>query len=155
MAYATPADVQARVPTQLLTLGAGSQPSAAQVTAWLAAASAWIDATLAWKYLAPVTAAPDAALLAPVCAALVAAQVWTVISGHDAKLAANAGELRREALQLLAYDARTGQSRLVLSQTALADSGEAAVNQPEGTFTDPDQSDGATHARLFWIGMEL
>ena len=87
------------------------------------------------------------------CAALVAARVWSVLGGHGGEPPANATELRREAYSLLAYDARTGRAGLVLPNTALVDSGEAGLAQPEGTFTDPDAEDGIP--RLFGIGREF
>lgn len=46
--YAEAADVQQHVPTQLVTIGASSQPSTSSVEEWLDAQSAWIDSTLRW-----------------------------------------------------------------------------------------------------------
>jgi hypothetical protein len=151
--YATVEQVQARVPTQLCQISAESQPSVAVVTEWLDAASLWLDSALRWRYGVPVTDAGDRALLAPICAAVVAARVWSVLGGHGGETPVNATELRREAFGLLAYDARTGRASLVLPNTALIDSGEAGLAQPEGTFTDPDMEGG--HARLFSLGREF
>lgn len=141
MAYADGAAVQARIPTTQLALGTGSQPSMSQVLEWLAADSAWLDAALAWKYVCPVTFAADIALLKPIVAALTASRCYQVMAGTDAAYLELASDLRKEALQLLGYTAQgpnAGRAQLVLSNTTLATTGEAALGQPGGTFTDPD-----------------
>lgn len=150
MAYATVAEVQARIPTQLLEIGTASQPTTAQVTAWLTAESLWIDAALRWRYSVPVTDADDLLRLATICAALVASRCWTVLGGHSAEVVANAEQLRNEALSMLAYDRRTGRALLVLPGTSLSGSGEAAVMLPESSFTDPDGDDSVDY--LFKAG---
>ncbi len=157
MGYCTLAQVQARIPTQLLELGSTSQPSAAEVEGWIESTSAWIDGTLAHRYGVPVTNAADLALLAPICAALVASRCWGTLSGHSGEMAANGPDLRKEALTLLAYDAKTGHANLVLTGTAASASGEAEVGIPEGTFSDPDTADSvdAIHPRFFSVGMDF
>jgi phage gp36-like protein len=82
MAYATVADVQARVLQSLVTLGPATEPSESTVEGWIDGASAWIDGALSWKYQVPVTDATDLALLKPICSAWVAAQVYDVLEGH-------------------------------------------------------------------------
>lgn len=62
--------------------------------------------------------------------------------------------LRKAAYQILAYNERTGQSMLVLPNTPESDSGEAAVGQSEGTFTDPDSTDEDVNVRYFAVGRE-
>ena len=61
MAYATAADVQARIPLARLTLGPASEPSIATVESWLEAQSDWINASLSTRYAVPVTAPVDCA----------------------------------------------------------------------------------------------
>jgi hypothetical protein len=153
VAYAAIADVQARVPTQVCQMGETSQPSADVVEGWLDATSAWVDASLRWKYLVPVTDAADRGTLKQVVAQLVAAQVWDVIGGHGGDQPAGGASLRRAAFQMLAYNEREGRSYLLLPGTTLADTGEAEVEQPVGSFSDPD--DGAGSSRLFSIGMNF
>jgi phage gp36-like protein len=167
MSYATTADVQARIPTAVLTIGAGTEPSSATVDGWLTSASAWIDSSLAWKYLMPVTDPSDLELLRPICAALVAAQVFSVLAASDATLDAMVRSLRAEALSALVYSpggagtwmeggatvitskdlSGIGRAMLVLRHTALEDSGEAALDQPLSTFSDPLEDD--RQARMF------
>lgn len=137
MAYATIADVQARIPVARLTLGPASEPSAGTVESWLDAQSDWIDASLSARYAVPVTAPMDCALVREACAGLVAARVWTLLDGSGTGLGTGmAAELRREALQLLGYSERTGRSELTLCNTAAAVvSGPAppvAAAPPEG-----------------------
>lgn len=173
MAYASVADAQARIRTALLTIGAGSEPTTTQVTDWLEQWSLWVDQSLAWKYVVPVTQADDLKLLKPVVAALVAAECWGVIATANPGQEDRGPELRAEALAMLAYQpatarqfvpgvgmvavtARAGlaeKSFLVLPHTALADSGEAAVGAPVGSFTDPD-AEGSV-PRFFRAAMEL
>lgn len=158
MAYATVADVQARFPTQILTINATSQPTTTQVTEWLAQQSLWIDQTLRWKYDAPLTDAEDLLVLKPIAAALVAAQVWGVLGSFGSDAGDVGANLRREALSMLAYDPKTGRSNLVLPDTALADTGEASLGQPLSTFTDPALlgEDGLpANPRFFTTSMEL
>lgn len=154
MAYAVVADVQARVATQLVTISATSQPSTTQVTEWLAQQSAWIDATLRWRYSVPITDATDVDMLQPICAALVAAMVYQVVGSHSAEGLEIAKQLRRDALEMLGYAARTGDGRsaITLPNSALSSSGEAAVGQPVSSFTDPDVSDNTP--RFFEIDTE-
>lgn len=156
--YASLADVRSRVPAQLWTPSPRSHPTDEMVLGWLDAASAWIDTTLRWKYVVPVTEAADLALLRPICARLVAAQVWEVIGGHGQDQPSSANMLRKEARILLAYDPgsgmrpSSGQANIVLPNTALAVTGEAVVASPSSSFTDPDEG-GAD--RLFSMGMVL
>ncbi|HEY3283072.1 MAG TPA: phage protein Gp36 family protein [Armatimonadota bacterium] len=152
MAYCDLVHVQARVPTQTLTIAEGSQPSSGQVMEWVNSDSAWIDATLLWRYQMPAAAA-DAGLLKPICAALVASRVYQVQAGADADYREVAEGLRKEALQLLAYDAKTGRSNLVLANTPAATTGEAQTGTPVSTFTDPDVF--PSNPRMFSIGKEL
>jgi hypothetical protein len=48
---------------------------------------------------------------------------------------------------------RAGKSFLVLQNTPLAESGEAAVGQPAGTFTDPEAE--GSRGRLFGMNTSL
>jgi len=150
--YAEVADVQARIPAQMCTLGTDSQPPQSEVEVWLDATSAWLDASLRWKYMVPVTDPTDRNTLRMLCSMLVASQVWSVIGGHTAQVPGNGPLLRKDALLLLAYDERSGRSNLVLPNTPLAETGEATVADPEGSFTDPD-TDGVP--RFFELGREL
>lgn len=148
MAYATLDDVQDRLPTQVWEIGVTEQPSSAAVSGWLEAQTRFLNGTLAWKYSVPVTDASDLAVLRQVCAALVAAEVYDLLAMHDpANLSNPARNLRQNAYQQLAYDAKSGQAHLVLSGTALSESGEADVGSPEGSFTDPDAE--GSEPRLF------
>lgn len=158
MAYGTTADVQALIPRQLLGAGGfgpASQPNQAQVTTWISTQSAWIDSTLRWKYSMPATDSADVAMLTTICAMLVAAQVWSVLGGHDAQVPGAGPQLVKMARMLLAYDERTGRSSLVLLNTSESDSGEATVGQPEASFTDPDSEDEDVNPRLFSIDQEF
>jgi len=150
--YATVADVQSRIPEGTFTIGPASSPSEAMVAAWIAADSAWVDATLRWKYTVPVSEAADVAMLAPIVAALAAAKIWAFVGGHNGEMPSAGTELRREALVMLAFDAKRGRSNLVLPSTVESDTGEAAVGQPESTFTDPDADDAIP--RMFDLGTD-
>lgn len=154
MAYAVVADVQARIATQLLTITATSQPSSAQVGEWLDQQSAWIDATLRWRYAVPITNATDVDMLQPICAGLVAAMVYQVVGSHSAEGLEIARQLRRDALEMLGYAMQdgAGRSSITLPNSALSSSGEAAVGQPVSSFTDPDVSDNLP--RFFEIDAE-
>lgn len=154
MAYAAVSDVQARIATQVLTIGASSQPTTTQVSAWLDQQSAWIDNTLRWRYSVPITDADDLSMLKPIAATLVASMCWQVLGSHGGELPSPATELRKEALQMLAYDVRSGRAMLVLPNSAVSDSGEAGLAAPEGSFTDPDDEDETTNPRMFEIGMD-
>lgn len=155
MPYATAANVQARIPKQLCEIGPASQPSLSQVEAWLTAQSNWIDRALRWKYVTPITDADDIAVLREICAQLVASQIWDVKGSFGPDQASQGPHLRRSALETFAWDAKSGQSRLVLSDSSLSDTGEAAVMQPEGTFTDPDSEDDDVNPRFFKISDDL
>lgn len=153
-AYAVGGDVQAHIPTQAWELGVDSQPTTAQVLTWLEQTSRWVDGTLGWKYVVPVTDAEDVALLREIVAQLVAARVWRVLKGHDGEGSTTSKELRAEALASLSYIAQgtqAGRSFLVLSNTDLADSGEGARGQAVGSFTDPDDDESVD--RFFKIDM--
>ena len=179
MAYATVADVQAKILTSVLTIEPATEPSDATVTAWLESTSAWIDAALAWKYVVPVTDPEDIALLRPICATLVAAQVFETLETSPRTLPINQ-ELNRTSLQL--YEAaifqfsfqpgqtknflsgvgarsipkdtnRIGRSFLVLRNTPLANTGEAAQRTPGSTFCDPERC--GSWGRLFGGSTEL
>lgn len=152
-AYATLPDVQARIPQSLWTGSPDSEPKASDVQGWLTQVTGWIDSSLRWKYTVPITDAGDLATLRPICADLVAARVWGVIAGHSEEYAKVGRELTKFAREMLAYDSRTGRSLLVLPSTAESDSGEAAIGQPEATFTDPD--DCESEPRFFTIGMDF
>lgn len=136
--YADVADVQARIPEQMLTIDGDSQPTESRVGDMLDAASAWIDSTLRWRYATPVTHPDDLMLLRPACDALVASQCWHVIGAASPDFASHGKDLRKEAHSTLAFDERTGRSFITLPNTSLSDTGEAAIGQPESTFTDPD-----------------
>ena len=179
MAYATVADVQARVLQSLATLGPATEPSESTVEGWIDGASAWIDGALSWKYQVPVTDATDLALLKPICSAWVAAQVYEVLEGTPTSLAGGvtlnraSQRLREEAIIAFVYQPggvrtfvpgagqvlvskdqdRAGKSFLVLTNTAPATTGEAAVRQPLGTFTDPEAE--GSEPRLFGAGREF
>jgi hypothetical protein len=179
VAYASVADVQAKVLSSVLTIGPGSEPSDATVTAWLESSSAWMDAALAWKYVVPVTDPEDVALLRPICAAFVAAQVFETLETTPRQLPINQ-TLNLTSLAL--YDAaifqfsfqpgqtknflsgvgarsmprdsnRIGRSFLVLRNTPLADSGEAAQRTPLSTFCDPEPC--GSWGRLFGVRQEF
>ncbi|MFN3652225.1 MAG: hypothetical protein ACK47B_21820 [Armatimonadota bacterium] len=152
MPYATAADVQESVPLQSWTMGADSQPSQATIEEWLEAQSAWVDATLRWKYDVPITAAADLALLKPLVAMLVAAQVWAILGGHTGQEPVAAVTLRRTALSMLVFDPKSGQSRVVLPNSAESETGEAELGQPISSFSDPESDDGIP--RLFEIGTD-
>ncbi|HEU4751967.1 MAG TPA: hypothetical protein VFU47_02585 [Armatimonadota bacterium] len=149
--YATLGEVQAHLPSGIWAPGAG-EPTAAKVQNWLDQQSAWVDNTLRWKYTVPVTDATDQATLGGIVAMLVAAQVWMALGGHSGDDLSGGRSLRKTALEMLAYSQATGQSRLVLPNTEESSTGEAAVMQPLGSFTDPD--DGGA-ARVFDVGMHL
>ena len=179
MAYASVGDVQAKVLTSVLTIGPVTEPSDATVTDWLESTSAWMDAALAWKYVVPVTDPEDVGLLRPICATLVAAQVFETLETSPRTLPINP-ELNRTSLQL--YEAaifqfsfqpgqtknflagvgarsipkdtnRIGRSFLVLRNTALADGGEAAQRTPVSTFWDAEQC--GSWGRLFGAETEF
>lgn len=154
MPYATTADVQAHLPLQVAALGTQSQPSEAQVSAWLDSISGWIDGSLAWRYRTPVTASADLPLLREACALLVAGLVWQVLGSHGEAPPDGALALRLQAERLLAYQTagpNAGRSLATLTAATLADTGEAALGQPVGSFTDPE-GDGAP--RLLPIDLE-
>src|SRR5579862_9463545 len=146
MPYASLSDVQSLIPTQIWTASGASQPSDVQVQTWLAQTSRWIDGTLRWRYASmtesdsdPIVSDPsDLLTVQAVCALLAAAQVWDVLGGHAAQEPSSGPVLREQAYRLLAYDAAEGRSYVTLPNTTLSSTGEAALGQPEGTFTDPD-----------------
>ena len=152
--YATIDDVQARIPLPLLTIDPSTQPSSSVVNDWLDADSLWVDQALRWKYVVPVTADADITILRQVLADLVASRCWQLLSAHGGELSSPAVELRRQALQSLAYDAKSGRAMLVLPGTAEADTGEAMTGQAVHSFTDPDTDEDAT-PRFFSVDMEL
>jgi hypothetical protein len=159
MAYAALPDVQARIPTQICTLTDGppaSQPSATQVTAWIQEISDWIDTTLTWRYLTPVTDAFDLILVKQACAALVASRVWSMLGGFQPGVpnGGSGGDLRREAHQLLAYSAVTGRSMIALLNTGYAEARESVLSEAETTFTDPTDTSGSNVPRAFSMSME-
>jgi len=173
MAYATVAQVQSCIPTTVLTIGAGSAPSMATVTEWIASESAWMDAALRWRYTVPVTHADDLALLLPVCTGLVLARIldFLTVAGGDLQDAAR--QERAQALSKFVYypgglgtwmaggsavllgrdSAAMGRSQLVLPNTALSSSGVAAGRKPSSTLTDPEEE--GSNARLFRMGEPL
>lgn len=142
MPYATAADVQKYVPTQIWTAGSSSQPTQATVEAWLTRTSNWVANTLRWRYKPEdITSDEDLDTLADIVAMLVADKVWKVIGGHGGELTELAKNLRGDALEDLGYSEKTGNSSLVLGDTSEAsDSGPvataAAYSQfPDRTFT--------------------
>ena len=164
MAYATVADVQGNIPAQMCTISDGfppSQPSATLVTQWLESASAFIDGSLRWKYIVPITDATDILVLREACALLAAARVWDVLGGHSAQEPAGGAALRTNAYDLLVYDRKgnanaaipPGRSYVELPNTTLATTGEAALGEPMSTFTDP--ADPMNEQRMFSIGMQF
>lgn len=136
--YATVSDVQSRIPLQLCTIGPESQPPQSEVENLLTQVSGWMDSALRWKYAVPITDATDLETLRPICADLVAARVWDVIAGQDEGYAKKSERLAKFAKEMFSWEARTGRSLLVLPSTTESDSGEAAVNAPVASFTDPD-----------------
>ena len=179
MAYADLLDVQAKILTSVLAISPTSEPSETAVAALLESTSGWMDAALAWKYVVPVTDPEDIALLRPICATLVAAQVFETLETSPRTLPINQ-ELNRTSLQL--YEAaifqysfqpgqtknflsgvgarsipkdtnRIGRSFLVLRNTRLAATGEAAQRTPVSTFCDPEQC--GSWGRLFGVGTEF
>lgn len=150
MSYAVIGDVTDFVPSQIWTPAADSQPNEATITDWLTAQSRWLDSTLRWKYTVPITDAGDVALLKPIVARLVAAQVLEVLGGHDPTYSEFSGRVRKVALEMLAYSQAKGQSMLVLPNSGVSDSGEAAVGQAQSTFTDPAETGSVPFA--FRIG---
>lgn len=174
MAYATVAQVQGRLRTGLITIGATSEPSTATVTEWLEEVSAWIDATLAWRYVVPVTDSNDKAVLRRAATALVAGMVLKVLAASGGDVGDDAEALMGEGLTDLVYQpgsvksfvpgvgsvvvakdaVAAGRSLVVLPNTAESDSGEAAVDHAAGSFSDPDAEEGGVNERLFEIGRE-
>lgn len=169
--YATVADVQARIWTDLLAISDSTQPATADVEDWLCQESHWIDSTFAWRYAMPATEAADRERLRPACADLVAARCWRVLVPRNPGQESRPDELRGAALITLVYQPgsvrpvgsslgrlatdppREGRSFLVLPGTALADTGEAGLGAPESSYSDPD-AEGGTE-RLFSVGMDL
>jgi len=167
--YATVADVQARIWTDVLAISDESQPARADVEDWLCQESHWMDSTFAWKYRMPAADPEDRERLRPACADLVAGRVWRVLVPRNPGQEARPEELRGSALVAMVYQPgavrtltsslgrlasdppREGRSHLVLPNTALADTGEAALGQPEGSFTDPEEEGPE---RLFGAGRE-
>lgn len=153
--YAEAADVQALVAIQIARFNATSQPTLTQVETWLDQQSDWVDRTLRWRYTVPITDADDKSALNPILAALVAALAWETIGSHNGEMLGIAAQLRRNALQSLAYQssgANAGRSFIVLPNSGLSDSGEASLSIPEHSFTDPDDCD--SNPRFFEIGMD-
>jgi hypothetical protein len=174
MGYATVADVQARVPVAVVTIGGATEPPASEVGVWLNSQSLWIDSVLAWRYTVPVTNAADLEILRPICAALVAAQVYSVRSAVDATLDGKVRELRAEALSALVYNpggvgtwmeggatvigsksnGGIGRALLVLPNTVERnDTAASAGKVPVSTFRRPG-TDGAPERR-FALDREL
>jgi len=138
--YASVADVQARVPRTLLTIDEESAVSDVQVEEWLDAHSQWVDGTLSWRYAVPLTDPESGRVLRPIVALLAAADVWDHLGGHAVEPMAQPMALRRTAHQMLGYQATTGRSNLLLTSATYSSSGEAAVQQPVSSFTDPDSA---------------
>jgi hypothetical protein len=167
--YADVADVQDRIDTAIWTAGAASQPAQATVETLLQSASRWVDATLAWRYVVPITQDCDLVLLRPIVADLVAAQLYEILSASRPDLLDQGRAMRARALTGLVYHpgglgtwlsggsavvvgrelGSMGRSYLTLPSSTLADTGEAALGQPLTTLTDPDAEDGVP--RLFAI----
>lgn len=155
MPYAALDDVKARIPSQIWSGGPTAQPSEVAVSAWLTATSDWVDSSLRWKYAVPVTDATDLLILQQVVALLAAAQVWDVKASFNPQTGGtiSGAGLRKNAYELLAYDAKSGRSNLVLPNTPESDSGEAAGGLADSSFTDPDAC--GSEPRYFRIGMDF
>ena len=138
MAYATSADVQKYVPTQIWTAGATSQPASSTVDTWLIRMSNWVANSLRWRYNPDdITDADDLATLADITAMLVADKVWKVLGGHGGELPEIVKNLREDALAELGYDKKTGNSSLKLGNTSEAsDSGPVATAAAYAEFPD-------------------
>lgn len=138
MAYATAADVQKYVPTQIWDASSSSQPAQSTVEAWLTRTSNWVANTLRWRYNPDdITDDADLDTLADIVAMLVADKVWKVIGGHGGELPEIAKDLRGDALEDLGYSEKTGKSNLVLGNTSEAsDSGPVATAAAYGQFPD-------------------
>lgn len=153
-AYATVADVQARFPSQIIETFSDSSPiTESQVSLWLDQQSDWVDRTLAWNYVVPITDSDDTAALNPIVADLVAAQVCQFRDSYDNKESFGYSSFRKQALSSLAYDQKTGRSMIALSNSSSASSGEANRSAPTSSFTDPD-ADGS-NPRVFKVSMDL
>lgn len=153
MPYAELDDVKPLIPAQVWSPSGTSQPTAGQAELWLDDLSKWIDTTLTWRYVVPVTNDADLELLRPICASLAAAKVLSAKSGFRPDGTPAGAELRREALAMLAYDARTGRSQIALSTALYATEREAALSSPVGTFTDP--ANDLSSPPPFSMGMEF
>lgn len=154
--YAAVSDVQALFPTQILTIGATSAVTSVTVSAWLQDASNWIDATLRWRYMTPITDANDIAILGPICAMLVAARVWNVLSGYSKDVPGNGAAFRAAALADLAYDPKSGRSNLALPSMLLAGDETVEIAIPSTSFTDPSQTSNPDIVqRLFTMAQDL
>lgn len=152
MAYATVEAVQQRVPMPLWEPTPASQPTLGVVSAWLDADSAFVDGALAWKYVVPVTST-DRDLLSQIVADLTAARVWAVLGSYSPDQPNPVRTFREGALLSLGYDVKTRQAHIVLPNTPLSDTGEAAVDAPVSTFTDPNAE--GSNPRFFTIRQEF
>lgn len=172
--YATAADVQGRVWMSNLVINQTSEPSIGEIETWLMSASRWIDSTLSFRYVVPVTDACDLEILRPICAALVAAQVWRGLASRNPGQEGRAPELEEEAFLRLGLE--RGSSRnfiagvgafpsggsgrfaarawLVLPNTPEAEgTGPSRGDTPVSTFADPDADDETP--RRFRLDKEL
>lgn len=165
MGYCAVADVQALVPTSLVTFGAGTVPTTNQVTGWIEQVSAWMDAALRWRYEVPVADADDLLRLQPVAAHVVASMVLAVLdeagAGTGLDLGGRSDRLYGRGLMLFVYQPgsvrpagtslfrlgsdppREGKSFLLLPNTTEATTGEAVRGGPVHTFTSEPGQDGA------------
>lgn len=154
MAYATLADdVQPALPLEVLTIDSTSEPSDTTVGVWLTAESAWIDSTLAHRYVTPITNAADMARLTPICTDLVLARVFSMLGAFRANTDPAAAECRARALSSLAYSAKDGNAQINLPNTPLASGGGVLTGVPAGSFTDPAVLENI--GRAFSVGMDF
>ena len=156
MAYAVVSDAQDHIPTQLLTIGLASQPSSAQVTAWIDEYSDWVDTVLAWRYSVPILDAADIKVLKTIVGLMAASAAWNVLGGHDGQGPPNGPILWKRAMELLGWNPKTGQATLTLghSLAALTPEDTSLIGSPSSTFTDP-LGDRPNVRRSFTAAMEF
>jgi hypothetical protein len=167
--YASVEDVQRLIWSSHLAISDMSEPNRASVEDWLCDVTQWIDRTLAWKWVVPVTDTGDREVLRPICAALVAARCWQALVARFPGQEDRAQELESEGLSRLVYNPggagsrlkgsvavvvahRTGvlgKSLIVLTGTAQASTELAGLRFASHTFTDPDSEDENATPRRF------
>lgn len=103
MAYITIDDVQSRLPSSIAEITPSSEPTDAQVSAWISEVEAFVDSVLSSRYQIPITGPQSLQVVKSICADLVAARVWRMKAAgvNDPTQLQYAEQLEKHALDKL------------------------------------------------------